>query len=90
MKVMTGIVNNILIFFKTMFFSKGTVRPLPPAHDKDGSSRGQALTEYTLILTVLFPIGVLVSTFFVSFDNIQVVIFDYYISIADFLNLPFF
>ncbi len=94
MEVMTGIeLQKELqesLYSKTVFFSKRTGRPSLSGNDKDLSSQqGQALTEYTIIMLVCAT-GLVISSMFVSFDNLQFIFFDYHRSIADFLNLSFF
>lgn len=51
--------------------------------------RGQAYTEYVIILAVLFALGMGVSIVFVGFDEIHGFFHDYYASLANYLNLPF-
>ena len=50
----------------------------------------QAYTEYVVILAVLFALGFGVTSVFVGFDTIRGALFDYYSSLANFLNLPCF
>jgi len=57
---------------------------------KGKTSSGQALSEYILIVSVWFPIGVMVAGMFAGMDSIEGYIFDYYAALSDFLALPFF
>ena len=50
----------------------------------------QAYTEYVVILAVLFALGFGVTSVFMGFDLIRGAIFEYYASLANFLNLPCF
>lgn len=54
------------------------------------NSAGQAYTEYVVILAVLFALGFGVASVFIGFDQIREVFFEYYASLANFLNLPCF
>lgn len=53
-------------------------------------TRGQAYTEYVVILAVLFGVGFGVASVFVEFDVLRQMFFGYYASLANFLNLPCF
>lgn len=52
--------------------------------------RGQAYTEYVVILAVLFGVGFGVASIFAGFDQLRQMFFGYYASLANFLNLPCF
>ena len=52
--------------------------------------RGQAYTEYVIILAVLLGLGVATTSVIVSFDTLDSIFGDYYSSLANYLNLPFF
>jgi uncharacterized membrane protein len=51
---------------------------------------GQAYTEYTVILVVTLGVAFGVTSVFVGFDTLHEIFFDYYASLVNFLNLPFF
>lgn len=53
------------------------------------ASRGQAYTEYVVILAVLFGVGFAVASVFAGFDELRQMFFGYYASLANYLNLPF-
>ena len=50
----------------------------------------QALTEYTVILMVMFGLGVGIAAVFVSFEELDIIFRNYYASLANYINLPFF
>jgi len=52
--------------------------------------RGQAYTEYTVILAVTFALGFGALSLFVGFDALHDIYRDYYASLVNFINLPFF
>lgn len=55
-----------------------------------GSFSGQALTEYVVILAVIFAVGIGVTSVFTGSGALQDIFYDYYSSLANYLNLPFF
>ena len=62
------------------FFKKN--RPVP--------SSGQTLTEYVIILGVAFPIGLAAADVFEDVRNLDQIFYNFYISLADYLNLTYF
>ena len=55
------------------------------------SNAGQAYTEYLIsMITWFVALGFIGASVFLGFDNIQIIFFDYYASLANYLNLPFF
>jgi hypothetical protein len=61
-----------------------------PGFSPPDSSGGQAYTEYVIILAVLFALGIGVASVFTGKDALQEIFYDYYASLANYLNLPFF
>lgn len=51
---------------------------------------GQAYTEYVVILTVTLGVAFGGVSLFVGFDALHDIFFQYYASLVNFLNLPFF
>jgi hypothetical protein len=51
---------------------------------------GQAYAEYLIILAVLLGLGAGVASIFTGTDALQDIFYDYYASVANYLNLPFF
>ncbi len=57
--------------------------------------QGQAYTEYVIILVGMFALGIGVASVFVWVDaetpnSIKAIFSDYYASLTNYLNLPFF
>ncbi len=56
----------------------------------DGSLSGQAFTEYVVILAVILAVSIGVTSVFTGSNALQDIFYDYYSSLANYLNLPFF
>lgn len=54
-----------------------------------GKTDGQAYTEYVVIL-VWFVFGFFAASVFIGFKDLHAILFKYYTSIVEYLNLPFF
>ena len=60
------------------------------ADDFSRSIYGQAYTEYVIILAVLMALGIGAASIFTGSVALQDIFYDYYASLANYLNLPFF